>query len=116
MPSAGPPSPTRPTATGVLVTVRRGKTNQEGETQDVRFVKRPESPPPTTDVMLGRALEDELWRNTQSGSGLGRAADAAQAFARGVAARSDGRQTPTQSTQSTTASSRGRTHPPCPPV
>ena len=24
---------------GVLVTVRRGKTNQEGETRDVRFVK-----------------------------------------------------------------------------
>ena len=29
----------RPTATGCLVTVRRGKTNQEGETKDVRFVK-----------------------------------------------------------------------------
>ena len=29
----------RPTATGVLVTVRRGKTNQECETRDVRFVK-----------------------------------------------------------------------------
>ena len=31
--------PTRPTATGCSSTVRRGKTNQEGETRDVRFVK-----------------------------------------------------------------------------
>ena len=28
-----------PTATGPLVTVRRGKTNQARETRDVRFVK-----------------------------------------------------------------------------
>ena len=36
---AGPTSTMRPMATGWLVTVRRGKTNQEGETKDVRFVK-----------------------------------------------------------------------------
>ena len=29
---------------GVLVTVRRGKTNQEGETRDVRFVKQAPTP------------------------------------------------------------------------
>ena len=37
-PAAAPrPSPTRPTVKGVLVTVSRGKTNQEGEVRDVRF-------------------------------------------------------------------------------
>ena len=38
-PAVGPTSPRRPPATGLLVTVRRGKTNPAGETKDVRFVK-----------------------------------------------------------------------------
>ena len=39
MPSGRPTSPPWPPATEVLVTVRRGKTTQQGEPKGVRFVK-----------------------------------------------------------------------------